>query len=46
MASESGMVFPLVKALRASKVSSTVIRCVRGILASLNSSWASSLGIS
>ena len=46
MASESGIVLSFVKALRASKVSSTVRRCVRGLLASLNSSWASSSGVS
>ena len=46
MASGSGTVLPLVKALRASKVSSTVIRCVCGLLTSANSSWALSLGIS
>ena len=38
MASASGMVLSLVEALRAAKVSSTVMRCVRGLLASLNSS--------
>ena len=44
MASKSGIVLSLVEALSA-KVSSTVMRCVRGVLASLNSSWASSSGI-
>ena len=45
MASESGMVLSLVEALSAAKVSSTVMRCVRSVLASLNSSWASSSGV-
>lgn len=45
MASKSGIILSLVEALSAVKVSSNVVRCVRGVLASLNSSWASSSGI-